>query len=132
MSSHSNNNNNVRLRCYDLSQGMAAQFAPMFGLQLEAIWHTGIEFQGTEYFFSGGIQMMPPQQVERTFGLRPTKVLDLGETTKTKQQLESFLRSIHPRFTAATYDLFNHNCNHFTGTFGVVETGNASMSFSPT
>eukprot|EP01138_Halocafeteria_seosinensis_P002820 gb/GECG01002881.1/.p1 GENE.gb/GECG01002881.1/~~gb/GECG01002881.1/.p1 ORF type:complete len:516 (+),score=56.80 gb/GECG01002881.1/:1-1548(+) len=104
----------VRLRCYDLSQGMAAQFAPMFGLQLEAIWHTGIEYQGIEYFFSGGIQARRPQQVEATFGLRPVKVLELGNTTKSKQELESFLNSIRHRYTAATYDLFNHNCNHFT------------------
>lgn len=106
----------VRLRCYDLSQGMAAQFAPMFGLQLEAIWHTGLEYQGVEYFFSGGIRAQPPQRVETTFGMRPTKVLELGNTTKSKQELQSFLNSISHRFTANTYDLFNHNCNHFTGT----------------
>jgi hypothetical protein len=31
----------VELYVYDISNGMAKQFAPMVGIPLEGIWHTG-------------------------------------------------------------------------------------------
>lgn len=50
------NTNKVKLNMYDLSQGMAKQFSPIFlGKQIDAIWHTGIVVYGKEYYFGGGI-----------------------------------------------------------------------------
>ena len=57
---------------------------------------------------------MPPIQVEQTFGLRPVKVLTLGNTQVTEQAFHDFLAQISPRFTPETYDLFTNNCNNFS------------------
>lgn len=43
-----------------------------------------------------------------------TQLLRIGETSKTRSDLDSFLNSVRHRFTAATYDLINHNCNNFS------------------
>lgn len=74
----------------------------------------GIVVYGKEYFFGGGIQSMPPNQVEQTFGLRPVKVTVLGTTQVTQQVFHSFLAGISNRFTPETYDLFTNNCNNFS------------------
>ena len=47
----------VRLRVYDLSQGLARQMsAQLVGQQFDLIPHTGVEVYGLEYFFGGGVQ----------------------------------------------------------------------------
>ena len=74
----------------------------------------GIVVYGKEYFFGGGIQSMPPNQVEQTFGLRPVKVMVLGTTQVTLQVFHNFLAGISARFTPETYDLFTNNCNNFS------------------
>lgn len=51
----------VELYIYDLSGGLAMQFAPMFGLDIKGVWHTSIVVHGTEVFFGGeGIQRCTP------------------------------------------------------------------------
>ena len=105
----------VRLRVYDLSLGMAKQVSlQLVGKQFDLIPHTGIEVYGTEYFFGGGVQALPPATVEATFGLKPCEVVELGRTAIPKEVFEGFLTEIAPRFTEATYNLFTHNCNNFS------------------
>jgi hypothetical protein len=41
-------------------------------------------------------------------------MLNMGETLKTRSELESYLRTINNRFTQATYDLIRNNCNNFS------------------
>jgi len=51
----------VKLYAYDLTQGMAAQMAPMLiGRPLEAVWHTSIVVYNTEYFYGQGIMTSQP------------------------------------------------------------------------
>ena len=53
----------VELYIYDLSNGMARQFAPIFGInfEIEGIWHTSLVVHGFEWFFgSQGIQTCSP------------------------------------------------------------------------
>lgn len=46
----------VQINLYDLSNGMAKAFSPMFlGKLIEGIWHTGLVIYGSEYYFGGGI-----------------------------------------------------------------------------
>jgi hypothetical protein len=53
----------VTIHLYDLSQGMAKAFSPMFlGKQIDGIWHTGIVVYGKEYYFGGGICAGLPKQ----------------------------------------------------------------------
>ena len=102
----------VSLNVYDLSQGMARQFSPMFlGRQIDGVWHTGIVFRNREYYFGGGIQTDP---VGYTPYGRPVETIDLGRTSKTADELRAFLRSISHKYTAETYSLLRNNCNNFS------------------
>lgn len=67
-----------------------------------------------EYFFGGGIQVMAPELVVARYGMQPVQVIPLGTTSVPIERFEDFLRQISPRFTAATYDLLNNNCNNFS------------------
>ncbi|CAD8110198.1 unnamed protein product [Paramecium sonneborni] len=107
-----NQKHKVILNMYDLSQGMAKQFSPMFlGKQIEAIWHTGIVVYGKEYYFGGGICAQPPKST--IYGY-PIEERELGETDKPQHEFESFLRDISFNYTMEKYDLFTNNCNNFT------------------
>lgn len=102
----------VQAYVYDISQGMASQMSmALVGKHVELIPHTGIVVFGKEYFFGSGPCQGQPGQ---TVGMPPTKILDLGTTSKTMQELEAHIRSalagIH---SAENYNLCNHNCNHY-------------------
>ncbi|KAJ1692392.1 hypothetical protein LUZ63_009090 [Rhynchospora breviuscula] len=102
----------VVLNVYDLSNGLAKQFSTAFlGKPIEAVWHTGIEVYGTEYYFSGGIQQSPAGTTP--FGT-PLRVVDLGMTHIPKDIFEDYLKDIAPRYTAETYSILRHNCNNFS------------------
>ena len=50
----------VTLAVYDLSRGMAMTMSRnILGEQIEGIWHTGIRVFGKEWFYGGGIQVLP-------------------------------------------------------------------------
>jgi hypothetical protein len=105
----------VELAVYDLTQGMAAALSQQFlGQRIDGVWHTGVVVFGFEYFFGGGIQKLPTGVFTSMQGMRPVQMLDMGETIKTRAELEAFLRTINNRFTVATYDLINNNCNNFS------------------
>ncbi len=68
----------VTLYIYDLSQGMAKTFAPMFQLSIEAIYHTSIVMNGTEYYFGQGVHASPTPG--RTVYGSPIRTMPLGTT----------------------------------------------------
>ncbi|KAJ8609404.1 hypothetical protein CTAYLR_009084 [Chrysophaeum taylorii] len=103
--------NKVELAVYDLSLGLASKLSEsVLGKKVELVPHTGIRVWGIEYFFGGdGIRRVAVSQIEATLGLKVSKVLDLGETNKSKQELEEFLRK-----GTEPYDLVTNNCNHWS------------------
>lgn len=102
----------VTLHVYDLSNGLAAQFSPaLLGKPIAAIYHTGLVAFSVEHFFGGGICASPPAATP--YG-SPIDRIVLGTTTKSHVAFAAFLADITPRFTAATYDLLENNCNNFT------------------
>ena len=42
--------------------------AELCDTRADGIWHTGIEVYGNEFFYGGGIQSLPHQQVVRACG----------------------------------------------------------------
>jgi hypothetical protein len=61
----------VRCAVYDLSRGMAAQMSQaILGSRIEGIWHTGIVVYGIEYYFGGGVQMIPEGAFSRQNGIQ--------------------------------------------------------------
>ena len=105
----------VQLLVYDLTRGMAAQMSPMIlGSRIEGVWHTGVQVFEREYYYGGGIQASPIGMFALSQSIPPVRVHDIGVTTKTKAELEAFLRSINHQFNAMTYDLLRNNCNNFS------------------
>ena len=105
----------VSLNLYDLSMGMASSMSMgLLGKQIDYVPHTGLVVGGMEYFFGGGIQMLPPAQVVQAFGLSPIRAIPLGTTTKSTATFHAWINSVRSRYTQATYDLFRHNCNNFS------------------
>ena len=114
----------VQLLVYDLSRGMAVSMSQqILGQQIEGIWHTGVLVFDIEYYFGGGIQAQHAGTFARQHQMAPTRVLDIGVTSKTKSDLQAFLLSLHSRFNAATYDLTRNNCNNFSDTVSQFLTG---------
>lgn len=114
----------VQLLVYDLSRGMAVTMSQqILGQQIEGIWHTGVLVFDIEYYFGGGIQAQQAGLFARQHQMPPTRILDIGVTSKTKNDLQAFLLSIHNRFNASTYDLTRNNCNNFSDTVSQFLTG---------
>ena len=102
----------VELYLYDLSGGLAKQLSPMIiGTQIEWIPHTSVMVFGREYYFGGGICVSEP--LDTPYG-SPVKSIPMGTTFLSREDFEAFLGDISSRFTMATYNLFQHNCNHFS------------------
>ena len=97
---------------YDLTQGMARTMSRgLIGKQIDGVWHTAVCVFGREYFYGGGICIGEPKKTPYGY---PVKELDFGYTTKTEEDLKAYIKSINSQFTINTYDVLNHNCNHFT------------------
>jgi hypothetical protein len=104
----------VKLHVYDLSGGMARTMSQTFlGIQIDIVPHTGIVCFGKEFFYSGGIQSLPPDSFGKMY-LPPCQVLTLGTTEIPAEVFDEFLAGIAEDFTADKYNLMRHNCNHFT------------------
>ena len=69
---------------------------------------------GREYFFGGGIQQLPIGGFSSAHGIQPVRTVSIGETQISQDVFHEYLHSISPRFSAATYDLINNNCNNFS------------------
>ena len=97
---------------YDLTQGMAkAMSRGLIGKQVDGVWHTGVCVFGKEYYYGGGICVGKHKKTPYGY---PVKELDFGYTTKTEADLKAYIKSINNQFTMNTYNILNHNCNHFT------------------
>ncbi|OLP89264.1 Desumoylating isopeptidase 1 [Symbiodinium microadriaticum] len=81
------------------------------GKKIDYIPHTGIAVFGKEYFFGGGPQVGIPGQ---SVPVPVTQVLELGETQKTCEELEAYIRNVLSlEHNEQNYDLLRHNCNHY-------------------
>jgi len=116
-----NSSNSVSLFVYDISNGMARSLSPMLlGKVVEGVWHTSIVVFGKEYYFQGGIAIDMPKTTP--FG-HPVKTLPIGVTELSEDDLNSYLFAIRDQFTPESYNIFDHNCNHFSNTVCEFLTG---------
>ena len=123
------NTTKIELAVYDLSRGMAMMMSQqILGQRIDGIYHTGVVIFGFEYYFGGGIQCTPYGAFTAQNNLPPQQLLHLGNTTKTRSELESYLRTIRHLYSMQTYDLINNNCNNFSDAvvkFLTSDSGNA-------
>ncbi|TGJ79569.1 hypothetical protein E0Z10_g9194 [Xylaria hypoxylon] len=111
----------VHLLVYDLSGGLARQLSMgMLGFQLDAIYHTSIELEGTEYVYDGGIGAIRPGSSHLG---RPLERILLGKTELPLEVIVEYLDSLREIFTPQAYDLFRHNCNNFSNDFSTFMLG---------
>ena len=102
----------VYLFVYDLSSGMAKQMSrSIIGKQIDGIWHTGVHVYGSEFFFGGGICEAPPKTTP--YGT-PVREIKMGPTEVPEEMFRDYLHDISSEYTFQTYDIFKHNCNHFS------------------
>ncbi|KAK7954992.1 hypothetical protein PG988_015686 [Apiospora saccharicola] len=95
----------VHLLVYDLSNGLARSMSmALLGFQLDAVYHTSIELDGTEWVYDGGINTIRPGTSHLGKALQR---IHLG---KTQLPMEA-------------YDLFKHNCNNFSNDFATFLVG---------
>lgn len=96
---------------------------------MDAIYHTSIVLDGTEYYFGQGIQTAVPGSTHHG---QPMEVVHLGMTELPRDVVEEYIQSMEeiyspevPSSSSLTYyirleaneqsyDLFLHNCNNFT------------------
>jgi hypothetical protein len=80
---------NVQLYVYDLSQGMARTLSlALTGKQIDAIYHTSVNVFGVETYYGQGICQDAPGTTQHG---QPIQIIEMGETTKTRGQFESFI-----------------------------------------
>jgi hypothetical protein len=101
----------VVLHIYDLSGGLAANFAPvLIGESLEGVWHSGVVAFGREYFFNKWMRHDVPG---KTPWGEPTKRVTIGSTWCTKDEFTLYLvEHVNTVFTEESYDVMSHSCNH--------------------
>jgi desumoylating isopeptidase 1 len=102
----------VHLYVYDLSRGMARQLSEaIVGIPLEGFWHTSVVAYGVETYFGHGIQQSLPAQTHHGY---PQEVIEMGRTEIPPELFREFLEDLNSKYHAASYDLFENNCNHFS------------------
>mmetsp|Transcript_1334 Transcript_1334/g.2048 ORF Transcript_1334/g.2048 Transcript_1334/m.2048 type:complete len:327 (+) Transcript_1334:542-1522(+) len=59
---------------------------------------------------------MPSEEFQRQFNIQPSQVIELGQTTISRESLEEHLNSeeMQNRFNRNNYHLINNNCNNFS------------------
>jgi hypothetical protein len=116
----------VELHLYDLSRGLAASFAPMLGMNLEAIWHSSVVVResgggrAVETFFGYGVQTAAAGTTP--FGA-PVRVLPLGRTELSAADRAALLAELAERYRPHHYHLVTNNCNHFAHEYAQVLCG---------
>ncbi|EGD92263.2 hypothetical protein H113_00161 [Trichophyton rubrum MR1459] len=102
----------VILYVYDLSKGLARDLSrPLTGVQIDAIYHTSIVLDGTEYFFGRGIQQAAPGSTHHG---QPMETINLGRTDLPLDMISEYMESLAETYHESSYDLFLRNCNNFT------------------
>lgn len=104
---------NVQLYLYDLSRGLAKQVSAAFlGIQIEAIWHSSIIFEGLEILYDGGIKTARPGTTHLG---RPLKIIELGKTDLPMDVIMEYLESLKEVYTAQVHSVNSMKKQLLTG-----------------
>lgn len=88
----------VHLLVYDLSNGLARQMSmALLGFQLDAVYHTSIELDGTEWVYDGGINTIRPGTSHLG---QPLQRIHLGKTQLPMEVIIEYVDSLRDIFTA--------------------------------
>lgn len=88
----------VHLLVYDLSNGLARSMSmALLGFQLDAVYHTSIELDGTEWVYDGGINTIRPGTSHLGQALQR---IHLGKTQLPMEVIIEYVDSLRDIFTA--------------------------------
>ena len=88
---------NVQLYIYDLSKGLARNLSgALLGIQIDAVYHTSIVFEGIEYTYDGGIKTVRPGETHLG---KPLQVLELGKSDLPMDVILEYLESLKAIYT---------------------------------
>ena len=93
---------------------------PLLGIQIDAVYHTSIVFQGVEYFFGAGVQTSFPGSTHHG---QPMEKVPMGQTQLPIEIILEYLESLKAIYTMESYDLLLHNCNNFSNDFAIFLVG---------
>ena len=71
------------------------------GIQIDAIYHTGVVMEGVEYTYDGGLKTVEPGI---SMGSGPMEILDLGETNLPMDVILEYLESLRSIYTAEVFN----------------------------
>ena len=77
--------------------------AAFLGIQIEAIYHTAIVFEGLEILYDGGIKTTRPGTTHLG---RPMKIIELGKTDLPMDVIMEYLESLKEVYTAQVCSLY--------------------------
>jgi len=104
----------VYLKVYDLSFGLAKGLSPAtLGARIEMVPHTSVLYRGCEIFVMNGLQCTTEAQAERMVGMSPSDIIKLGTSSRSEQEVVSWLNSDTAISYGNNYRLLNNNCMDF-------------------
>ena len=87
-------------------------------LELSSCIHTEVVVHGKSFGYHDehGITVMDREILDRVdkYNYKIYKVIPLGETFKTENDLKRLLQEINEEWNNSSFRLFNHNCRHFS------------------
>ncbi|KAK3284168.1 hypothetical protein CYMTET_8173 [Cymbomonas tetramitiformis] len=86
----------VQVRVYMIDRfGLSVVGSRVLKKEFNAIWHVGVTVHGREYNFSDKVAYMEltktDMDLETAHGFAPSYIYEIGNTTKTKEELDQFV-----------------------------------------
>jgi len=116
----------VVLRIYNIDKyGLSRLGSKALRKDYNEIFHVAIGAFGSEFWFDHQVNEESLKGIEVRFGYAPAEIVDLGETSKTHEEVQEYLVELREKFNVETYDCFHHNCHNFAQELSMWLTGNS-------
>jgi len=114
-----NGDEHVRFYVYSIGGPMTKILSASCNKNLPLIPHVGVRIRGTEWFYSDHVESRPSAVMEQMLNpdTYPRCDFDLGPSLRTTEEIVDWLLDAQERYNKETYDLWEHNCNHFAKEF---------------
>mmetsp|Transcript_17764 Transcript_17764/g.21420 ORF Transcript_17764/g.21420 Transcript_17764/m.21420 type:complete len:323 (+) Transcript_17764:105-1073(+) len=120
------NKEKVVLRIYNIDKyGLSRLGSKALKKDYNEIYHVAVGAFGSEFWFDHQVNEESLKGIEVRFGYAPAEIVDLGETSKTHEEVQEYLEELREKFNVETYDCFHNNCHNFAQELSMWLTGNS-------